>query len=139
VSDAPADPPETFTLQVPSDPAYVATARIFSSAVARQFQAGEDDIEDLKLAVSEACTGSMRQGTGADEGVRVTVRRDPPVLWFEVSRAESEPADGEVTPQPDDVATGLGLEIIRALFEDAQLARSEEGDPVVRFSVPVPA
>jgi serine/threonine-protein kinase RsbW len=139
VSQAYADPPETFTLQVPSDPAYVATARMFSSAVARQFQAGEDEVEELKLAVSEACTGSMRQVMGSEGRVRVTVRHDPPVLWFEVSRAESEPADGEVTPHPDDMATGLGLEIVRALFEDAELARSEEGDPVVRFSVPVPA
>jgi anti-sigma regulatory factor (Ser/Thr protein kinase) len=112
---------------------------MFSSAVARQFEAGEDDVEELKLAVSEACSGSMREQSAPDGTVRVTVRHEPTVLWFEVSRPESEPADGEVTPTPDEVAAGLGLEIVRALFEDAEPARSEEGDAVVRFSVPLPA
>jgi serine/threonine-protein kinase RsbW len=134
VSGGASDPPGRFTLRLPADPAYSATARMFSSAVARHFDADEEAIEDLKLAVSEACTGAMRDGADA---VRITARHEPPFLWFEIPPPD-EPAGEEDTPSPDEMAAGLGLEIIRALFEDAEIGRSEEGDTVVRFPVPVP-
>ena len=131
------DRSDRFTLNVPSDPAYVATARMFSSTVARHFGAGEDEIDDLKLAVSEACSASMRDGI-APGGVRVTAIHEAPLLWFEVSWPEAGVA-GDYAPTPDHAAAGLGLEIVRALFENAELSRSEGGDAVIRFSLPVSA
>lgn len=135
---ATSDHPGRFILQVPTDPAHVATARMFSSAVARHFDAGEDVIEDLKLAVSEACSASMREGASSDQSIRITALHEPPTLWFEVSRPESDVGGDETSPLGF-TDPGLGLEILQALFENAELRRSDDGRAVVRFAVPVPA
>jgi anti-sigma regulatory factor (Ser/Thr protein kinase) len=139
VNPAASDPAQRFTLELPPEAAYVATARMFSSAVARHFDAGEDAIQDLKLAVSEVWTGALRDGVAGDESLRITARHQPPALRFEVARPEADTGRPDDRPGPDQVAAGLGLEIVRALFEDADLARSEDGEVVVRFSVPLPA
>jgi Histidine kinase-like ATPase domain len=121
-----------FTLQVPADPAFMATARMFTSAVGRQWGADESTIEDLKLAVSEAVTGSM--AAPSQESVRITAHHRAPRLRFEISGpdpvSESGPGAGS-----DLVPTGL--ELIQALFEDAEMDAHEREGFVIRFSIPL--
>lgn len=125
---------ERFTLELPRDPAFVATARMFASSLARHFEIGEDTVEDLKLAISEACTRALA-ALDTDRSLSVSAARDDGRLVFEISQGElPQPAD-EDTPATEALAAGLGLELITALFEDAEIATDAEGLPVVRFSV----
>ena len=128
---------DRFTLELPHDAGLVATARMFASTLARHFEIDEDVVEDIKLAISEACKRALAAEDQA-RGVSVTAASDDGRLVFEVSQGELAPVAEEDTPTPsnEQLAAGLSLELIAALFEDAELATDAGGKPVVRFSVP---
>jgi serine/threonine-protein kinase RsbW len=125
---------EQFTLELPKDPAFVATARMFASSLARHFEMDEDVIEDLKLAVSEACTRALATLNGRDEPIAVSASLDNGRLTFEVS--QGDPTKVAEKPTQEQLSAGLSLELITALFEDAELSADPAGRPVVRFSIP---
>jgi serine/threonine-protein kinase RsbW len=127
---------ERSTLELPAEPAYIAAARLFAAAVARQYGVQEDAVEDIKLAISEACgshVGGQRDGT-----LRVTVERAGDRLALAVS-GPARPvrsADDTPTPTPEELASALGLDVIKALFEDAVLSDGPGDGSTLRFSVP---
>jgi anti-sigma regulatory factor (Ser/Thr protein kinase) len=138
-----------YSLEVPADPAYVVTARLFAGAVARRFGAGEAAIDDLKLAVSEACTGPMRAGgTGPRSPVRLRLRSIGANLAVEVSAdgvrvpwsdalSTSELIGAQSLTPTDDFLSSLGLQLLLGLFEDAVVEESENGGTKVRFTMPL--
>ena len=126
---------ERFTLDVPADPAYVGTARMFASTLARQFEVGDEVVEDLKLAVSEACSRALA-AADADH-ISVRAGRHDLRLVFEIEQGElpveQAPTDTP-TPSAQELAAGLSLELVSALFQDAEVTAGSAG-PVLRFSV----
>jgi anti-sigma regulatory factor (Ser/Thr protein kinase) len=128
---------ERFALELPNDPAFVATARLFASSLARHFEIDEDVVEDLKLAISEACKRAL---AAKDEHRRLSVSaaKDNGRLVFEIPQGAMPPLAEEDTPTPSNqqMAASLSLELISALFDDAEMATDADGQPVVRFSVP---
>jgi Histidine kinase-like ATPase domain len=120
VSDAPA----TLELELAADPALLATARLFAAAAARA--AGCDDliVEDVRLAVSEACAASMRGATG-DERVSIGARVGSEGVSFAVE-GPSGPSDG---------AEIAGLDLVAALFPSASTS-GNGGRTTVRFDAP---
>jgi len=124
---------ERFTIELPADPAYVATARMFASELARQVGVPVEMLDDVKVAVSEACAGALRSAERKDH-LKVRVHRSGR-LAFEVPQ-------GEITPKPgasstDDLTAALSLELITVLFEDGEATRDDDGKPVIRFSAPI--
>ncbi len=84
--------PHAYVLDVPPHPGYVGTARLFAGAVARRFGADEDSVEELKLAVSEACTGAIRaQADSATAPVRVEAEQTSPGGRRRTTRSPSSP------------------------------------------------
>jgi anti-sigma regulatory factor (Ser/Thr protein kinase) len=131
---------DRLTLRIPSDAAYMATARLFAAAVARHFAVDEELIPDVKLAVSEACAAGILLGEGSS--VRITALADGARIRFEVTQPGDLQAGGiqepSATPDPHQTA-GLGLEVIQALFEDAQVVDDPDGGKVIRFAAPAGA
>ena len=126
---------ERFVLELPSDPAYVGTARIFASTLARQYEIPDEVVEDLKLAISEACARALAEDEHRRLAMRVE-RRDGRLV-FEIDQTNLGPGpDPTTTPTPSahELARGLSLELVSALFEDAEVTESDER-PVLRFSV----
>jgi anti-sigma regulatory factor (Ser/Thr protein kinase) len=135
VTEAPSSA-ERFTLEVPPDPAYVSAARLFAATVARQVGVAEDDLDDVKVAIGEACARAL--ATAPERPLSVRAERRDSRLAFEVDQGQAGPAaptDLTSTPTPQELAVGLNLELITALFDDADVVESSEGPPVVRFSV----
>ena len=124
---------ERFTIELPGEPAYVATARLFASALARHFDVADDVIEDLKLAIGEACSRSLAT-VDPDRRMVVSVARVDARLVFEIPQGELREAAPTDTPTPsgEELAAGLSLELVSALFDDTELAESG-----LRFSVPL--
>lgn len=50
---------EVITIQLPSKPEYVSIARLTASVIANQCGFDFDDIEDIKVAVGEACNNAV--------------------------------------------------------------------------------
>lgn len=55
-------------LTIPAKPDYVGIARLAVSGIANRMGFSYDDIEDLKLAVSEACTNAVDHAYCGGEG-----------------------------------------------------------------------
>jgi anti-sigma regulatory factor (Ser/Thr protein kinase) len=131
---------ERFTIDFPGDPLYLSTVRLFTSAVVRHYQADEDTIGDVKVAVSEACAAFLR-GDQEEGSIRVAVIPHAGALTVEVTSTDLSLAVppkrmAEVdTPTPSGMAAELGLELLRSLFEGAEVVSN--GGSAIRFSVPL--
>lgn len=128
---------ERFTLQLPSDPAFISTARMFACSLARHFEMEEETVEDLTLAISEACTRALAVES-TNGSIFLSVAWHEGRLVFEVQQGDLRAPVATDTPTPshEAMAAGLSLELVTALFQDAELAVDERGQPVLRFSIP---
>ena len=48
---------------VPADPAALVLVRLFATAIGRQADLEEEDVEDLKLALTEVCSAAIEAAT----------------------------------------------------------------------------
>ena len=107
-------------LKIPGRAEWVAVARLAVAAVASRLRFSVDEIEDIKLAIAEACTNSIQSAGGEDAGVieivcdafdeelRVTVR----------DRAPGPHLDTVKSAGLDEGRTeDLGVFLIRALMD----------------------
>lgn len=118
----------------------MSTARIFSAAVARHFDADAADVEDLKIALTEACGSAIAHAKSApSEPVRISATPGAGMLTYEVNghrRTEllnTTPSDLEQSTEEQMIA--LSAELIGALFPDAEFIDKPEGT-FFRLSVP---
>src|SRR5690554_3404038 len=54
------------SLTLPNAPEYVSIARLTLSGIANRMGFNIEDIEDLKVAVAEACTNAIKHGCGKE-------------------------------------------------------------------------
>ena len=134
-------------LAIPPEPGYIAMARMFAASVARHFGSDEDVVEDLKVAVSEACTNSVKahRDGGTDEPIQLRARRIEAGLELEIVDSgvgidpalQAAAADGTITPAAGLYEGSLGLTLIRSLFPGTEIFRNEGRGTTVRLSVPL--
>ncbi|MFC3882465.1 anti-sigma B factor RsbW [Bacillus songklensis] len=60
-------------MKIPAKPEYVAVIRLTLSGVANRMGFSYDDIEDMKIAISEACTNAVQHAYREEENGEVTV------------------------------------------------------------------
>ncbi|GHH98766.1 anti-sigma B factor RsbW [Neobacillus kokaensis] len=60
-------------IKVPAKPDYVGVIRLTLSGICSRMGYTYEEIEDMKIAVSEACTNAVQHAYGMDEGGEVTV------------------------------------------------------------------
>lgn len=119
---APATGREEVCLEIARDPALVRTVRLVAAAFARRTGLDEDVVEELRLAVGEACAvmiGTEEATALADGMLEVRLRREGG-LHVEIT--------GSTGPQQQ-VLSDLGLDpwaILRGVFEDGSV--EERGD-----------
>jgi serine/threonine-protein kinase RsbW len=122
-------------LRVPCRPEWVALARMSSAAVASRMHFSIDDIEDVKLAVAEACTNAILHAEGSTameircetltEGLKITVR--------DFGRGT---VPERIVPRDLDDARvgGLGVFLIRSLMDDVEYdVHTENGTSLTMF------
>lgn len=127
-------------LSVPSRPEYIAVVRLVVASLASARRTLADErIDDLKLAVSEACTNAIEANisAGGDRPVVVTCWEAPERLEVCISDAgggfdpASLPQHPPVTdPDRLNFERGLGIPLIRSLVDDVRFVSGEEGTSV---------
>jgi anti-sigma regulatory factor (Ser/Thr protein kinase) len=100
---------------------------MFAASAARLAGCSDETVEDVRLAVSEACTRAVQEAGASDELVSVDATIDGAGLEVVVT-APIGRDDGF----PDDPP----VDLIRALFENAEDVEAD-GRRTVRFRVPV--
>ena len=101
-------------------------ARLAIAGVASRFDFSVEDIEDIKLAISEACTICIRRAQEGDQ-IEILCREDVGHLLVSVS---SGVAGRLAVAHPDD---SLALVIVESLMDRVEL-RSESAACLVEMS-----
>ena len=120
----------TVRLTIPAKPEYITLVRLALSGLSRLRPLSEETLGDMKLAVTEACTNSVRHGYQEDgEGtIEILYELQPDRLVVEV--ADDGPgfdASGD-RPTEDNLAVGgLGIAIIKALSDEFESGQRSDG------------
>jgi serine/threonine-protein kinase RsbW len=113
--------------------AHVRTARLVATAVARRSGVAESLMDEVRLAVGEACSRAVETHARQcpDEPVRVALSSLEGRFEIEVINAGKaglgpaiKPADGDLMPP------GFSLAVIAGLADDVQISETEAGTSV---------
>ena len=64
---------ETIKMEITANPAYVSIIRLTTSGIANKVGFCMDDIEDLKVAVSEACTNAIKHSSDDSSSCEIAI------------------------------------------------------------------
>ena len=126
-------------LAFPPRPEFVRMARHTVAALARLHDVGDDVLDDLKLAVSEACTHAVTVNAPAGEPVRVLALVTDGSLVdagpeIDPSLAVGEP---ELDSEEFTFERGLSLPLIRGLVDHIEIVARKPRGSVVRMRLSV--
>ncbi|MEK8171465.1 ATP-binding protein [Streptomyces sp. M19] len=136
----------TVELRFSALPEHVRTARLVAAAVARRAGVDEAVLDEVRLAVGEACTRAvgLHQSSGVDAPVRVVLTEEEKKFSIEVgdqapnssgARSGSHPdGDDEAVPEGEG-DDAMGLAVISGLVDDVEVTTTESGG-LIRMSWP---
>jgi serine/threonine-protein kinase RsbW len=117
-------------LTIPARAEYIALCRLALTGLSRLQDFGEELLEDLKLALTEACTNSVRHAYAeGDPGtVEIVYELHPDRLVIEV-RDEGGGFDPRQRTEGERALAegGLGIAIIRAIADDVEIGPHADG------------
>lgn len=118
---------DTVNLSLPSKPEYVSVARLTASFVANKMGFDIEAVEDIKLAVGEACNNAVIH-SGSHDTYNLEFIQNQETLIIEIKDFGSGFDFAEYhEPKLDDLQeNGLGLFIIKSLMDDVEID-SEKG------------
>lgn len=118
-------------LTIPAKAEYISLCRLALTGLSRVRDLSEETLADLKLALTEACSNSIRHAYGENGGhveVVYDLRADRVVIEV-TDDGEGFATDERPLTVPDDELSegGLGLAIIRAVADEFELGAREDG------------
>lgn len=112
--------PEVVELRVPSRPEWVALARLAAATVANRVRFSIEEIEDVKLAIAEACTAVIQHEPHGEfvqltcealgDGLRIRVRDSGRQGVYSVDAQRMNLDEARIA--------GLGIFLIRTLMDE---------------------
>ncbi|MGW1025090.1 ATP-binding protein [Streptomyces sp. NPDC002577] len=135
----------TVELRFSALPEHVRTARLVAAAVARRAGVDEAVLDEVRLAVGEACTRAvgLHQSGGVTAPVRVLLTEEEKQFSIEVgdevphtSTSHGVPGeDGAAADEPELEEDEMGLAVISGLVDDVEVSADEHGG-LIRMSWP---
>ncbi|WP_282696080.1 ATP-binding protein [Streptomyces sp. CC208A] len=141
----------TVELRFSAQPEHVRTARLVAAAVARRAGVDEAVLDEVRLAVGEACSRAvgLHRSNGVVTPIRVVLIEEEKTFSIEVgdevpgagaaavagvpgARAEAPPEGVEDADGEDE----MGLAVIRGLVDDVEVLAGEDGG-TIRMSWPI--
>ncbi|MBB6346576.1 ATP-binding protein [Nonomuraea muscovyensis] len=115
-------------------PAHVRTARLVATAIARRTGVEESLLDEVRLAVGEACSRAVEAHRAhcPGEPIRIELRDDSG--RFEVTVSDLAPSDETIQERPldlgvlsDSFMSGFGIAVIAGLADDVEVFPSPKG------------
>jgi anti-sigma regulatory factor (Ser/Thr protein kinase) len=126
-------------LIIAPEPRLLGTVRLVVATAARRVGLDEEQIEDLKVAVSEACALSIHsmRAAGLAEPVEVDLFEGEGRFGIEIR--DRAPADGRAGTEPTDGIEdrAFGLALVSALVAGVESSPRTGGGHATRFWLPV--
>jgi serine/threonine-protein kinase RsbW len=117
-------------LTMPARPEYITLCRLALTGLSRLANFSDEVLADLKLALTEACSNSVRHAYTENEGGVVHIVYDlaPDRLVIEVTDEGGgfDPEDA-ASGEEDLTEGGLGIAIIRAIADEVEIGTRENG------------
>ncbi|MEU3555267.1 ATP-binding protein [Streptomyces fragilis] len=135
----------TVELLISPLPAHVRTARLVAAAVARRAGVDEAVLDEVRLAVGEACSRAvgLHRGSGLGSPVRIALTDEEKLFSIEV--ADDAPRSTSADAVPGDSRAALdtaeteedqmGLAVISGLVDDLEVSAGAEGG-LIRMTWP---
>jgi serine/threonine-protein kinase RsbW len=124
-------------LTIPAKAEYITLGRLALTAIARVRPLSDETLSDLKLALTEACTNSVRHAyeEGRTGVVEIVYQLEPDRLVVEIADdgAGFKPEEVELGGNGDLSEGGLGIAIIRAVADEVEIGERETGGSRLRF------
>lgn len=117
---------ETIKMEITANPEYVSIIRLTTSGIANKVGFCVDDIEDLKVAISEACTNAIKHSLKDRFTIIYSMIENG--LTIEIID-NGKGYDRSVVSEPDIdnlKESGMGLFIIESLMDEV-IVESQEG------------
>jgi serine/threonine-protein kinase RsbW len=131
---------QAISLTIPAKPEYITLGRLALTGIARlrAEPLSPEVLGDLKLALTEACTNSVRHAYGEGAGlVHIVYELHSDRLVVEVSDSGEgfePPAARDATLGAEELAEGgLGIAIIEALSDELEIGEGDGGGSRLRF------
>lgn len=124
-------------LSLPRDARYVSLLRRVSESLLRGLEVPAETVDDVSVALSEACGNVIRHAEGTNEyGIRLSVGSTtceievcdlgPGFDRKMLGEAERVPSIDAADAAEDGAEDGRGLPLLRALMDDLQFVREDE-------------
>jgi len=131
----------TVELLFSAQPEHVRTARLVAAQVARRAGVDEAALDEVRLAVGEACSRAvgLHRNNGVQEPVRVYLNEEEKKFSIEVVDEVPSNASGSALEAGEDTAADdegeMGLAVISGLVDDVEVIEGEHGG-TIRMSWP---
>jgi serine/threonine-protein kinase RsbW len=127
---------QSVRLTIPARAEYITLGRLALTAIAGVRPVSDETLHDLKLALTEACTNSVKHAYGNGGGeVEIVYLLESDRLVVEIGDMGSgfEPGDLPPSHESDLEEGGLGIEIIRVLADEVEIGPRGDGGSKLRF------
>ena len=121
----------TVRLTIPAKPEYITLSRLALSGLSRVRPLTDETLADLKLALTEACSNSVRHAYGDDGGhVSISFELQDDRLIVEVvddGAGFEPPTAGGNGGESELSEGGLGIAIIRSIADEVEIGGGANG------------
>ena len=125
------------TLTIPARPEYITLSRLALTGLSRVRPLSAETLADLKLAITEACSNSVRHAYPDGDGmVEITFELSESSLSVEITDSGEgfEPPDHTALADADELTEGgLGIAIIRSIADELEIGARDGGGSRLRF------
>ena len=118
---------ETIKMEITANPEYVSIIRLTTSGIANKIGFCIDDIEDLKVAISEACTNAIKHSLEDRFTIIYTMIENGLTIEI-IDNGNGYDTSSINEPDIENLKeSGMGLFIIEALMDEVKI-ESKEGN-----------
>jgi serine/threonine-protein kinase RsbW len=121
----------TVHLRIPARPEFITLSRLALAGLSRVRPLPEETLADLKLAITEACSNSVRHAYVDGGGmIEIVYRLESDRIEIEVSDHGPGFDHGGAVSFPEEIELsegGLGIAIIRSIADDLEIAAGPGG------------
>lgn len=126
---------EHIKISLPGKPEYVSIARLTASVIANQMGFNIDDVEDIKVAVGEACNNAVLHGKSHEEVFEIQFEVQESRMVIEVrDNGNGFDLDEYQAPEPGHMReNGLGIFIMKALMDEVDFIPVQNNGTTIRL------
>ena len=125
---------ETIKMEIASNPQYVSVIRLTTSGIANKIGFCLGEIEDIKVAVSEACTNAIKHSLDNKFSVEYTIFENGLTITIIDSGKGYDVDSIDVPNLEEPKESGLGLFIIQSLMDEVEIKSNINYGTVIKMT-----